>query len=245
MLPFVQTIADHQPDQKRCDRDRRRKMRLHRTTWMRSCHNSPLFTKSPNLNAAPSCLSQPNSPSPSCSRCIPAGPVQKKTPMPLNHDQPSMQERLIQAMRLSVRKLFSTESELVDKQTVRSSAKKTPTPTVGSKLQESSSRTGYSGLRCQFSELMNSFRDQRDSKPYVIDNGLTRTCISTCDFSGAQCQSSIRIQLPLALYLQHKWVSAVSAEPAHIVIVGLGGGSLTRVRHWQLRRARITTIEID
>lgn len=82
-------------------------------------------------------------------------------------------------------------------------------------------------------------------KPFVIDDGRTRRLY----FGLAYVQSEMSIGQPYELNFAYtrKMMAVLlfQPRPRHVVIVGLGGGSLTRFCHRRLPRARITTVEID
>jgi spermidine synthase len=68
-------------------------------------------------------------------------------------------------------------------------------------------------------------------------------------FEGGVVQSSMRIAAPFALDLSYTRTMMgfllFHAEPRHILLVGLGGGSLSKYCYRELPQARITTLEID
>jgi spermidine synthase len=84
-----------------------------------------------------------------------------------------------------------------------------------------------------------------DGAPQVIDDGDYRRLY----FGPLHIQSEMHRDDPVALQL--KYTQRMMAlllfvpKPKHIVIVGLGGGSLTKFCHRHLPKTRITTIEID
>ena len=82
-------------------------------------------------------------------------------------------------------------------------------------------------------------------KPYVYDDAGVRRL----HFDSAAVQSSMRLSDPYALDLSYTQAMMgfllFSAEPRHILIVGLGGGSLSKYCHHQFPQARITTLEIN
>ncbi|MDB5986405.1 MAG: spermidine synthase-like protein [Nevskia sp.] len=84
-----------------------------------------------------------------------------------------------------------------------------------------------------------------DAKPFVLDDGLIRTL----HFTTAFVQSEMNIGQPDMLILRYtrKMMAFLlfCPRPEHVIIVGLGGGSLTKFCYRQLPRARITTVEID
>src|SRR5256885_16192 len=82
-------------------------------------------------------------------------------------------------------------------------------------------------------------------KPFVIDDGVVRRL----HFNLAYVQSEMEIKNPYALNIGYtrKMMAFLLflPRPKHVLIVGLGGGSLTKFCYRQLQRARITTVEID
>ncbi len=82
-------------------------------------------------------------------------------------------------------------------------------------------------------------------KPYIYDDAGVRRL----HFDTAAVQSSMRLSDPCALDLSYTKAMMgfllFSAEPRHILIVGLGGGSLSKYCHHQFPQARITTLEIN
>jgi len=82
-------------------------------------------------------------------------------------------------------------------------------------------------------------------EPTVTDDGVTRWL----HFGPAYVQSEMSLEDPWSLSL--KYTQRMMAfllfvpRPRHIVIVGLGGGSLTKFCHRHLPKTKITTIEID
>jgi spermidine synthase len=93
--------------------------------------------------------------------------------------------------------------------------------------------------------LVQRLRDGAYHKPFVIDDGRVRRLY----FGLAYVQSEMSIARPHELNFAYtrKMMGFLLfvPRPKHVVIVGLGGGSLTRFCHRQLPRARITTVEID
>jgi spermidine synthase len=93
--------------------------------------------------------------------------------------------------------------------------------------------------------LLSSFRDKTYSKPFVVDDGDTRRL----HFDLRYVQSAMTIKDPdtlLFAYTQSMMAFLMFApSPKHVVVIGLGGGSLTRYCYRHLPRARVTTIEID
>jgi spermidine synthase len=94
-------------------------------------------------------------------------------------------------------------------------------------------------------ELIERLRSGRYDKPFVMDDGETRRL----HFSLAFTQSEMSLGQPDALTLRYarKMMAFLLfvPRPRHVVIVGLGGGSLTKFCYRQLPRARITTVEVD
>ena len=84
-----------------------------------------------------------------------------------------------------------------------------------------------------------------ETAPFVMDDGLMRSL----HFNPRFVQSEMSIDEPYALKLaytrQMMAFLLFLPRPRHIVIVGLGGGSLTKFCHRELPRTRVTTVEID
>jgi len=82
-------------------------------------------------------------------------------------------------------------------------------------------------------------------KPFVIDDGKLRRL----HFSLALVQSEMRLDAPQDLHLAYtrKMMAFLLflPRPKQVVLVGLGGGSLTKFCHRHLARTRITTLEIS
>ena len=93
--------------------------------------------------------------------------------------------------------------------------------------------------------LLARLREGAYDKPFVIDDGQVRRLY----FGLAYVQSEMSIAQPHALNFAYTRAMMgfllFVPRPRHVVIVGLGGGSLTRFCHRQLPGARITTVEID
>ncbi len=82
-------------------------------------------------------------------------------------------------------------------------------------------------------------------KPYVYeDQGVRRL-----HFDSVAVQSSMRLSDPYALDLSYTETMMgfllFNPAPRHILVVGLGGGSLSKYCHRQFPQARITTLEIN
>jgi len=94
-------------------------------------------------------------------------------------------------------------------------------------------------------ELVERLRQGGYRKPFVLDDGQTRRLHFGLDF----VQSEMSLGEPDALCL--RYTQAMMAfllflpRPRQLVIVGLGGGSLTKFCRRELPQARITTVEID
>jgi spermidine synthase len=95
------------------------------------------------------------------------------------------------------------------------------------------------------SQLLGRVRSGRYGKPFVLDDGKFRRL----HFSLHATQSRMSLRSPDALTLAYtrKMMSFVlfQPRPEHVVIVGLGGGSLTKFCYRQLPDSRVTTVEID
>ncbi len=82
-------------------------------------------------------------------------------------------------------------------------------------------------------------------RPFITDDGVNRRL----HFGALDVQSDMRIDDPIALQMAYtrKMMAFLLFQPypRQVVIVGLGGGSLTKFCHRQLRTTRITTVEIS
>ena len=83
------------------------------------------------------------------------------------------------------------------------------------------------------------------AKPFVIDDGRRRSL----HFNLAHVQSAMRIDAPVALELAYtrKMMAFLmfQEDPARILLIGLGGGSLAKYCYRHLPRSRITAVEIN
>lgn len=88
-------------------------------------------------------------------------------------------------------------------------------------------------------------REGGSPRPYLLDNGVMRAL----HFSPEFVQSVMLIGDPYALTVGYtrKMMAFLlfRSIPKHIVLVGLGGGSLTKFCHREFPHSRITTVEID
>lgn len=82
-------------------------------------------------------------------------------------------------------------------------------------------------------------------KPRIVDDEGVR-CLR---FDSGALQSAMRLSEPFALDLSYTKTMMgfmlFNAEPRHILLVGLGGGSLSKYCYRRFPNARITTLEID
>lgn len=85
----------------------------------------------------------------------------------------------------------------------------------------------------------------RYDKPFVVDEGGYRQL----HFSFAFVQSAMRVSDPdsLALAYTQKMMSFVlfDARPQHILMLGLGGGSLAKFCHARFPETKVTVVEIN
>jgi spermidine synthase len=85
--------------------------------------------------------------------------------------------------------------------------------------------------------------DETYSKPYVIDDGEQRYL----HFSGRLIQSAMRLAAPNDLELRYtqKMMSFLlfRSRPRHILLIGLGGGSLVKFCHTRLPATQLTVLE--
>ena len=93
--------------------------------------------------------------------------------------------------------------------------------------------------------LKRQLLDDEYGKPFLFDDGDSRRL----HFNLRYVQSQIDLRTPdtLAFAYTRKMMGFLLwlPQPRHVVIVGLGGGSLTRYCHRHLPQTRITTLEID
>ncbi|WP_374404743.1 spermidine synthase-like protein [Niveibacterium sp.] len=93
--------------------------------------------------------------------------------------------------------------------------------------------------------LIRLLRDGEYPRPFVIDDGKLRRL----HFTLALVQSEMDVADPFALHAAYtrKMMAFLLflPRPKHVVIVGLGGGSLTKFCHRHLARTRVTTVEIN
>ncbi len=94
-------------------------------------------------------------------------------------------------------------------------------------------------------QVLQMIRDGSYEKPFVIDDGVSRSL--HFDFRSVQSEMLIEDPARLTFAYTRKMMSFLlfNPEPRHVVIVGLGGGSLTRFCHAALPQTRLTTIEIS
>jgi len=85
----------------------------------------------------------------------------------------------------------------------------------------------------------------RYARPFIIDDGETRQLLFGLDL----VQSSMRIDDPIALDFAYtrKMMAFLFfvPDPAHVLMVGLGGGSLAKFWHRYLPRAHLSVVEVD
>lgn len=85
----------------------------------------------------------------------------------------------------------------------------------------------------------------RYARPFIIDDGETRQLLFGLDF----IQSAMRIGAPDALEFAYtrKMMAFLLfvPDPRHVLMVGLGGGSLAKFCHRHLPRTRLTVVEVD
>lgn len=82
-------------------------------------------------------------------------------------------------------------------------------------------------------------------KPFVVDDGETRRLYFTLSY--VQSEMLIREPQTLNIAYTRKMMAFLLfvPRPKHVMIVGLGGGSLTKFCYAKLARSRVTTIEIN
>ena len=94
-------------------------------------------------------------------------------------------------------------------------------------------------------KLLVSLLEGTYKRPFVVDDAVSRRLY----FSLSYVQSEMEINEPDALNIAYtrKMMAFLLflPRPKHIIIVGLGGGSLTKFCYRKLTRSRVTTIEIS
>lgn len=94
-------------------------------------------------------------------------------------------------------------------------------------------------------KLAQQLADGVYDRPFIVDDGEQRRL----HFDLRYVQSAINLKDPDELVFAYTQAMMAfmlfDTQPRQIVVVGLGGGSLTRFCHQQLPRARVTTLEID
>jgi spermidine synthase len=101
-----------------------------------------------------------------------------------------------------------------------------------------------SGVRPALGDFVQLLHEDH-GKPRVHEDGELRSL----RFSSGAVHSSMRLSAPFELDLGYTRTMMgfllVNAEPRHILMVGLGGGSLAKYCYRQFPQARITTLEIS
>ncbi|HSW12438.1 MAG TPA: hypothetical protein VLI06_06325 [Solimonas sp.] len=94
-------------------------------------------------------------------------------------------------------------------------------------------------------ELRRQLRDDEYRKPFLFDDGLSRRLHFNLRYVQSQIDLKTPDALPFAYTRRMLGFLLFKPEPQHVVIIGLGGGSLTRWCHRRLPQTRVTTLEID
>ncbi len=98
---------------------------------------------------------------------------------------------------------------------------------------------------CNREQVVQRILAETYDKPFVIEEGDSRSLY----FSRALTQSGMRLSDPTALEFAYtqKMMSFLLFvhSPGHILMLGLGGGSLAKYCHQYLPSTRITAVEID
>ena len=86
----------------------------------------------------------------------------------------------------------------------------------------------------------------RYTRPFIVDDGETRQLLFGLDF----IQSAMRIDDPVALEFAYTRKMMMACllfvpDPAHVLMIGLGGGSLAKFCLRHLPRARLTVVEVN
>lgn len=98
---------------------------------------------------------------------------------------------------------------------------------------------------CDRSAVLRRVETGDYDKPFVLDDGTTRSL----HFSLALIQSTMSLKDPFALELDYTRAMMsfllFLPRPRHLLMLGLGGGSLVKYCHRHLGSARLTVVEID
>lgn len=82
-------------------------------------------------------------------------------------------------------------------------------------------------------------------RPFLMDDGETRSLHFTC----IHVQSEMRINAPVELVFGYTQAMMafllLQPEPQDILLIGLGGGSLSKYCHFMLPESVVTTVEIN
>ncbi|MBS4095310.1 MAG: fused MFS/spermidine synthase [Sulfuricella sp.] len=93
--------------------------------------------------------------------------------------------------------------------------------------------------------FLEQFQPDYQVRPYVYEDKAVRSLYFSC----VAVQSSMSLADPYALELGYTKTMMgfllFNADPRHILLVGLGGGSLSKYCYQRFPNARITTVEID
>lgn len=94
-------------------------------------------------------------------------------------------------------------------------------------------------------DLVDRLLDGYYDKPFIVDDGITRRL--HFDFKYSQSEMSVSQPYDLVSAYTRKMMAFMlfTSKPKDIVIVGLGGGALTKFNYRQLPKTRITTVEVN
>lgn len=95
------------------------------------------------------------------------------------------------------------------------------------------------------SDLVKRLLAGKYEKPFVVDDGITRRL--HFDFRFAQSEMNRDEPYKLVSAYTRKMMAFLlfASKPRHVIIVGLGGGALTKFSYRQLPSTRITTVEVN
>ena len=118
----------------------------------------------------------------------------------------------------------------------------------GKVLSDSGARSSLRLLeppQCDLEALFAKIEAGSYDKPFIIEDGKTRRLYFSLDL----VQSAMRIDDPYALEFAYtrKMMAFLLfvPDPADVLMVGLGGGSLAKFCHRHLPRARLTVVEVS
>lgn len=94
-------------------------------------------------------------------------------------------------------------------------------------------------------ELLNNLLSDEYDRPFVFDNGLTRTLYFSSKYVQSRMLNCDPISLNLAYTRKMMGFLLFKHQPRNILMLGLGGGSLAKYCYSHLPLSKINVVEID